>query len=415
MHKIERPIIFSSSSSQVSNRFLGLVSQSCAIAYNMKRSVLKCPPELLLRQVSTKHCGQQRLGNELYLRSPPSTSILAGQMCSSSAFQRRHFKAAFCTELGKPLSLGLKESSELCSGEVRIQVAAVGINFSDLLMVKGEYQVKLSPPFTPGGEMSGTILEVADDVHHFKPGMKVLGLCSAYGAFAEEVVTTCNAIWEMPSSMSFKEAAGFVCSYGTAMMGLSRRANLQHKENVLVTAAAGAAGLAAVDIASNVFGCNVFGAAGSDEKCSLVKSYGAKETINYRNESLRDKMKKICPQGANVIFDAVGGSAFKDSLRSIAWEGRLIVVGFASGEIPQIPANHLLVKNVSAVGLFWGAYSMANLDVFRWSVDECLKHYIKGQLKPHVCATYDFSMINQAFQFIQSRKSTGKVVVEIRD
>ena len=369
----------------------------------MKRVLIRCPPEVILRSATS-------------VKKPQNVdaTLFRNQVSDNTIFHRRFYKAAICKELNKPLTIGVKESKKLNLGEVRIQVEAVGVNFGDLLMQTGEYQVKLPLPFTPGSEMSGTVLEVADDVKNFKPGMRVVGLCNMCGGFAEEVVTQATALWKMPDEMSFKDAAAFVCSYGTAMMGLSRRADLQTGETVLVTAAAGAVGLAAVDIAKHIFNANVIGAAGSDEKCDLVKSKGAVEAINYEKENIRDRMKELCSKGANVVFDAVGGSIFKDAFRSIAFEGRVIVVGFASGDIPHIPANHLLVKNVSAVGLYWGSYSMANLEVFRWSVDKCFEEFNKGNLKPHVCASFDLSEINNAFEFIRSRKSMGKVIIEIR-
>ena len=373
----------------------------------MKRSLIKCPPERLLRAAA---------GKSQSVQSSYKTSSIALNKVSAdnNIFHRRFYKAAVCRELNKPLIIGIKESKKLSCGEVRVQVAAVGVNFGDLLMQTGEYQVKLPLPFVPGTEMSGTVLEVADDVKTFKPGMNVVGLCSTCGAYAEEVVTSETELWRMPDSMSFKEAAGFVCSYGTAMMGLSRRADLKAGENVLVTAAAGAAGLAAVDVAANVFKANVVGAAGSDEKCDFIRKKGAVDAINYRKESVRNRMKEICANGANVVFDAVGGSIFKDALRSIAFEGRIIIIGFTSGDIPQIPANHLLVKNVAAVGLYWGSYAMANYKVFRWSVDRCFEEYNKGKIKPHVCTSFDLSEINNAFEYVRERKSIGKVVVEIR-
>ena len=374
----------------------------------MKRVLIKCPPEVLLRSMAKNNQISRISGS--CLKSPHVNKVSA----DSNIFHRRFYKAAICSELNKPLHIAVKESEALKSGEVRVQVAAVGVNFGDLLMQSGEYQVKLPLPFTPGSEMSGTVLEVAEDVKDFKAGMKVVGLCNMFGGYAEEVVTRAEGLWEMPERMSFKEAAGFVCSYGTAMMGLSRRADLKSGENVLVTAAAGAVGLAAVDIASNVFDANVIGAAGSEEKCEFVKSKGATESINYRKENVRDRMKEVCGSGADVVFDAVGGSIFKDALRSIAFEGRLVVVGFASGDIPKIPANHLLVKNVSAVGLYWGSYSLVNKEIFRWSVDRCFEEYNKGRIQPHVCTSFDLSEINSAFDFVRDRKSMGKVVVEIR-
>jgi len=335
-------------------------------------------------------------------------------LTSSNIGGKRFYRASVCTEFGKPLMIqNMERQEELSSGEVRVQVSATGINFGDLLMIVGKYQVKVPPPFTPGSEFAGTILEVADDVEGFKPGMRVAGSVTV-GAFSEEVVGNAQMMWEIPEMMTFEEAASFVISYGTAYMGLKRRANVHEGETVLVTASAGATGLAAVDLASNVFNCKVIGACGSDEKCEFVKSKGAHHAINYRNEEIKSSVMNYSEHGADVVFEAVGGKVFKDSLRSIAWEGRLLVVGFASGEIPQIPANHLLVKNASAVGLYWGAYSMRDREAFNWSIEECMKLYKEGKIKPHYSASFPLKKVNDAFKFIQQRKSTGKVVITMR-
>ena len=374
----------------------------------MNPLMIHCPPELLLRSAASQKVVQKNAS-----RNCGSQILQVNKVSQNSVFEHKFFKAAICTEFNKPLTISIKQSQKLNLGEVRIQVAAVGINFGDLLLLTGEYQVKLPLPFTPGSEMSGTVLEVAEDVTDLKPGMRVMGLCSMFGAFAEQVITPVDGLWEVPEKMSFKEAASFVTSYGTAMMGLDRRAKLQTGETVVVTAAAGAVGLAAVDIASNVFKANVVGATGSDEKCSLVKLKGASNAINYEKDDLRNKLKEICPGGVNVVFDAVGGSAFKSAFRSLCFEGRLVVVGFASGNIPQIPANHVLVKNISVLGLYWGSYLKNNMDMFKWSVGRCFEEYTNGKLHPHVCATFNLSNINDAFNFIRNRKSTGKVVIEI--
>nr|XP_009857979.1 quinone oxidoreductase-like protein 2 homolog [Ciona intestinalis] len=376
---------------------------------------IKFPPELFLRPLARGTSTLIRPQACLELKQKLSSPSFLKNAVSSSSTRRNFFKAAVCKELGKPLVIDLIESQpELSSGEIRIQVEAVGVNFGDLLMVVGEYQVKLPTPFVPGSEMSGVILEVGPDVTDLTPGMRVVGLSQSFGAYAEEVVTTQDSVWEIPEKMSMTEAAGFVCSYGTALLALKKRAALKENEHLLVTAAAGAVGLAAVDIGANAIGAKVIGAVGSDEKCDIVRSRGAVAAINYKKDNLRSKMKEICSSGANVVFDTVGGQIFKDAFRSIAFEGRLLVIGFASGDIPQIPANHLLVKNISTIGTYWGAYAMENVKTFKWSVNESFRLYNDGKLTPLVSATFDLSQINKAFEFIKARKSVGKVIIEVR-
>jgi len=368
---------------------------------------MKFPPEKFLRPIFKTtgfYQGKLSYGNQKTLK----------QSNVSKDVFKRFYRACICQELGQPLVVQKKESVQLCSGEVRVNVAASGINFGDLLMVHGKYQVKVPAPFTPGSEYSGTIIEVADDVTTFKPGMRVAGTVP-FGAFAEQVVGNSNTMWEIPDSMSFEEGASFIVSYMTAYTGLQRRTCIKPGETVLVTAAAGATGLAAIDLCSHVFkSSNVIGCCGSEEKCDFILKKGATHAINYKKDNIKDSVMEVSSQGADVVFEAVGGNVWKECLRSIAWEGRLLVVGFAGGDIPKIPANLLLLKNASAVGLYWGRYLTENPKLLERLVKECIKHYEDGKIKPHYSATFQLEKVNEAFQFIRSRKSTGKVVITMQ-
>ncbi|CAH1778203.1 unnamed protein product [Owenia fusiformis] len=349
----------------------------------------KCPPEALLRPLIRQ--GMNMVRNN-----------------SSSASGT--YRAATVTELGKPLLIQNLPRKPLKKDQVRVAVKCCGINFGDILMTQGKYQEKFELPFTPGTETSGVVLEVGDEVKNVKQGDHVMG--NMMGGFAEEVVVDSKMIWGMYPGMEFKTAASLVTSYGTAQMGLVRRANIQEGDVVLVTAAAGAVGLAAVDLAANVYNATVIGACGGPEKCELIKKFGAKYAIDYKKESIRERVKEITKgKGANIIFDAVGGDVFNECLRSIAFEGRIVVVGFASGEIPKIPANILLVKSCSAVGLYWGSYSQRDPKAFIESVTQCMALSASKTVTPHVSKTFPLEQVNEALLYVGNRSSTGKVVV----
>ncbi|XP_033647630.1 quinone oxidoreductase-like protein 2 homolog [Asterias rubens] len=368
-------------------------------------AAFRCPPEVLLRSAAR---------SQIICRASLQTSSAVGHH-EVAGVQHTH-RAAVCNELGKPLTISEVPSAEqLDDGQVRLAVHTCGINFADILTVAGQYQVKPPLPFIPGNEVAGEVLEVADGVSSVKKGDRVVGCLALGSGFSEQCLAYEDDLYRIPNSMSYEEAAAMPVSYGTAWMGLTRRANTQPGETVLVTAAAGGVGLATVDLASHVLGAKVIGAAGGPEKCKLVTDKGAMAAIDYKVESVRDKTKELTKgRGANVIMDAVGGDIFKDCLRCISWEGRIVIIGFTSGEIPKIPANILLVKNISALGLFWGNYRMHDPPRIRQSVEDCIGFFEEGKIKPHVCATFPLEKVNEAFKLMMSRKSTGKVVITMR-
>ncbi|XP_066284004.1 quinone oxidoreductase-like protein 2 homolog isoform X2 [Branchiostoma lanceolatum] len=305
---------------------------------------------------------------------------------------------------------------KLPKGMVKVAVHSAGINFADILMVAGAYQERPELPFVPGFEMAGDVMAVGEGVTAFKEGDRVVGMPTPSGSYAEECLVNEKTLFHLPDSVTYTTAAAVPVSYGTAFMGLTRRANLQPGETVLVTAAAGALGTAVVDLSAHALGATVIGAAGSREKCEFVVSRGAQHTIDYSQDSIRDRVKEITQgRGCDVALDAVGGKVFEDSLKSLAWEGRILVAGFAGGDIPKIPANILLVKNISASGLYWGKYAIKNTGVLRQTVKDSLalmeERKIKGPPQP---TTLKLEQVNEAFKFIMDRKSTGKVVLEVR-
>ncbi len=321
-------------------------------------------------------------------------------------------KAVIVNEWVKPdeLVIGEMAAPELGAGQVRIRIRAASINFADILIVQGLYQEKPPFPFIPGGEVGGDVIEVGAGVRHIKAGDRVAALCGT-GGFAEEVVCDAMTVVPIPDSMDYVTAAGFVIAYGTSHVGLAHRAKLQAGETLLVHGAAGGVGLTAVEL-GKLMGATVIATASSAEKLALTREYGATHTINYKEEDFRTRVKEITGnKGADVIYDPVGGDVFDQSLRCIAWEGRLLVVGFASGRIPKAPANLMLVKNCSIVGLYWGAYARNNPQVLLGSLQQLMAWFDEGKLKPHVSQTYALEEVGAAMDSLLTRKSMGKVVL----
>ena len=325
-------------------------------------------------------------------------------------------KAVLCTQWGKPKDLTLDEvpSPTPGAGEVRIGVHACGLNFADTLIIQGLYQEKPDFPFSPGAEIAGEVLEVGEGVSHLKVGDRVAALCGN-GGFAEEAIAPALNTIAIPDTMPYDAAAGFVITYGTSHVALEHRAKLQPGETLLVHGASGGVGLAAVQI-GKVMGATVIATASSHEKLELAAANGADHLINYSEGEFRNQVKEQTNgKGADVILDPVGGDVFDQSLRCINWEGRILVIGFASGTIPKIPANLLLVKNISAVGLYWGAYAKNAPKVLTDSLATLFGWYVEGKIKPHISQTFPLEKAADALNSLIQRKATGKVVLKIRE
>lgn len=319
-------------------------------------------------------------------------------------------RALQCVELGQPLVVNDIPAPELKPGHIRIGVHACGVNFADSLMIVGKYQEKPPLPFMIGMECAGEVLEVADDVDTLKPGDRVMALPPG-GASAEECICPAGNAYRIPDSMSFAQAAGFPVVYGTSHVGLWHRVNLRKGETLLVHAAAGGVGLAAVEI-GKAMGATVIGTAGGADKCAIAAEHGADHVIDYRSEDIKERVKELTGgAGADVVYDPVGGDVFDASLRCIKWEGRLLVIGFAAGRIQEIPANLLLVKNCAAVGLYWGAYRQHNPQIVTDSFNRLFEMFEAGQLSPHVSGSFDLAEAEAAIGMVTGRKSTGKVVL----
>lgn len=293
------------------------------------------------------------------------------------------------------------------NGEILLEISACGLNFGDLLMAKGQYQEKPDLPFTLGMEVAGTIREVGEGVQGFEPGMRVL-VGGGSGGLADFGTFPATKAIRIPDSMSFTDAAAFQVAYGTSHVGLDYRARLQPGENLLVLGAAGGVGMTAIEI-GKLMGAKVIACARGKEKLEVCKSAGADVLIDSETDDLREAVKAA--GGADVIYDPVGGDQFRAAMRATNPEARILVVGFASGDIPQIPANHLLVKNLNIMGYYWGGYNRFKPEVLTDSMATLIRWYDEGKLKPHVGATLPLEQAGDAYELMRSRKSTGKVVV----
>lgn len=321
-------------------------------------------------------------------------------------------KAVLCKQFGAPDALAIADiaSPAVGPGTVKIEVRACGVNFPDLLLIQGLYQFKPTFPFSPGLEVAGDIIELGANVEGLQIGGRVLATMM-YGGFAEEVVVPATSILPMPDNMPYDVGAAFPLAYGTAHVALAHRGQLHNGETLLVLGAAGGVGLAAVEI-GKLIGASVIAAASTCKKLEIARRQGADETINYSSEDLRERIKTLTmDRGVDVIFDPVGGELFDVAFRRIAWEGRYLVIGFASGKIPALPANIALLKNASLVGLFWGAYLLNDPDVIRRSFDQLLRWYTDGQLMPRVQATLPLDKAADALRAIMERRVLGKIVL----
>lgn len=321
-------------------------------------------------------------------------------------------KAIVCKSLGATpdvLSLETLASPRPGPGQVRIAIRACGVNFADTLLIQGKYQVRPEPPFSPGMEIAGDVLECGPDVTGARPGDRVMAVLS-YGGYAEEVAAPVVAVVPLPKQMDFITAAGFPVAYGTSHLALTHRAQLKPGENLLVHGAGGGVGLTAVEV-GKALGATVIATASSADKLKIAAEHGADHLIDVSREDVRERVKAL--GGADVVYDPVGGELFDASLRCINWEGRILAIGFASGKVPQPPANILLVKNCAVIGLYWGAYLQRNPELMHHSLSELLDWYAEGKLKPHVSQTFPLEQAKQALTELLARRTTGKVVITI--
>jgi NADPH2:quinone reductase len=323
-------------------------------------------------------------------------------------------KAIVCRELTGINGLCLEDipTPAPVSGQVLVRVRACGVNFADSLITRGQYQVQPQPPFSPGFEVAGEVLEVGGGVEGFSVGDRVIAI-TPHGGYAEQAVVNVNRCVLMPAAMSWEHGAAFPVVFGTSHVALWHRARLRAGETLVVHGASGGVGLTAVAIGKRL-GATVIATASSPEKLEVARQHGADYLIDSSHEDVRARVRELTGgRGADVVYDPVGGELFTASLRSIAFEGRILVIGFAGGTVPQIPANHLLVKNVDVIGLNWPAYAELNPQVMTESFRALLQWYLEGAIQPYVSAIYRLERAVDALQQVVARKSTGKVVIAV--
>lgn len=324
-------------------------------------------------------------------------------------------RAVVCSEHGMPDKLNLATDwpePELGPDDVLIDVKAAGLNFPDVLIIQGKYQIQPELPFVPGGEFSGTVSAVGASVDRYKPGDKVISMGST-GAFCERVAVHQAAVFPMPSTLSFEQAAGISITYFTSYYALKQRANLQPGETLLVLGAAGGVGTTAVEL-GKLMGAKVIAAASSAEKLELCKKLGADEVINYSDVSLKDAIKELTGgKGVDVVYDPVGGDYAEPAIRGMGWNGRYLVIGFASGPIPKIPLNLTLLKGCSLVGVFWGRFTMEEPEQNRKNVEALWELFEQGKLQPVVTDTFPLEHYEQAYESMIERRALGKVIITL--
>ncbi|WP_262695424.1 NADPH:quinone oxidoreductase family protein [Kordiimonas aquimaris] len=321
-------------------------------------------------------------------------------------------KAVLCKELGLADKLVVEDvaTPEVAPGHVLVDVKAAGLNFPDTLIIQGKYQVKPDLPFTPGGEGAGVVAAVGEGVKHLNVGDKIIFMCQT-GAFAEQVVVPAITAIPMPDTLSFEMAAGITLTYGTSYHALKQRAQLQEGETVLVLGAAGGVGIATVELAK-AMGAKVIAAASTDEKLEFCKKSGADELINYSTEDLKARIKEITGgKGVDVIYDPVGGDYTETAFRNMAPNGRLLVIGFAAGDIPKVPINLCLLKQASLVGVFWGAWVAKNPGEQMQNMQEIMGMVASGQVRASVNDVFPLADVEKAYACLTERRAKGKVIL----
>lgn len=294
-------------------------------------------------------------------------------------------------------------------GQILLDVTACGLNFADLLMIEGRYQESPAVPFVPGMEVAGVVAVVGSGVEGYRPGQRVAAFCG-HGGLAQSVVVDAKRCRSLPQSMDDVTAAAFQIAYGTSHLALTRRASLQRGEVLVVLGAAGGVGLTAVEI-GRTMGARVIAVARGAEKLAAAKKAGADVLIDATDPDLRGALADAGP--INVVYDVVGGVMGETALRALTPEGRYLVVGFASGDLPTLRPNHLLVKNITVIGFYWGGYLKFRPDALAGSLTELMAWHAEGRIHPHVSHVLPLARVGEGLELLRSRKSTGKVVITL--
>jgi NADPH:quinone reductase len=323
-------------------------------------------------------------------------------------------KALICPALGPVENLKVVdlEPPTAAKGEVVVEVAYAALNFFDTLMIEGKYQLKAAPPFSPASEFSGRVVALGPDTEGFKVGDRVMGSIG-HGAARERIAVHARQIAHVPDGLPLDKAAGLSITYGTSLHALKQRAEMKPGEWLCVLGASGGVGLAAVEIGV-AMGAKVIACASSDDKLAFARRYGATESVNYATEDLRARLKEITGgKGVDVVYDPVGGALTEAALRSLAWKGKLLVIGFASGEIPKPPLNLTLLKGCDIRGVYWGEFIRREPEANRDNVSQLLRWAESGVLGVHIHAKYSLEEYKPAFEAIAKRQTLGKTLFRI--
>ncbi len=319
-----------------------------------------------------------------------------------------------CKGYGPPESLVVEEVDDPRAGDrqVVVDVMACAVNFPDVLIIQNLYQFQPPLPFSPGAEIAGVVSSVGSAVDGVQVGDRIFA-SPGWGGLAEKIAVDAGSLIPIPDGIDFAAASSFLYAYGTSHYALKDRGHLQPGETLVVLGAAGGVGLAAVELGA-LMGANVIAAASSDDKLELCREYGASTTINYATEDLKLRIRELTGgAGADLVYDPVGGPYSEPALRSTAWEGRFLVIGFAAGDIPAIPLNLALLKGCQIVGVFWGAFVGREPDRHRRNVEELVDWWRTGRLRPHVSSTYPLERAGEALRELVDRKAKGKIVVTV--
>jgi NADPH:quinone reductase len=321
-------------------------------------------------------------------------------------------KALVCTRLGGPDDLEIHDLADPVAGpgEVVVRVEAAALNFFDTLIIAGKYQTKPQLPFSPAAEFAGTVEAVGEGVTAIKPGERVAGY-AGYGAARERIAVRADRVVKLPPGLEADRAAGLIVTYGTSYYALKDRAQLKAGETLAVLGAAGGVGLAAVELGA-IMGARVIACASSDDKLAFARRHGATETVNYAAENLRDGLRRLAGErGVDVVYDPVGGAQAEPALRSLAWEGRYLVIGFAAGEIPKLPLNLVLLKGCDVRGVYWGAWLAREPQAHRANMADLIAWCAAGRLSAHVHAAYPLEQGADALKALSDRSVMGKLVL----
>jgi NADPH2:quinone reductase len=321
-------------------------------------------------------------------------------------------KAVICTALGGPDNLEVLDVADPVPtpGEIVIAVKAAALNFFDNLLIRGKYQYRPEPPFSPSAEAAGIVEAAGQGVSGFKPGDRVMAY-AIYGCAREKVAVPAHKAVHLPEDLAFPLAAGLTVTYGTTLHALKDRANLQPGETLAILGASGGVGQAAIEI-GKVMGARVIACASSDDKLSFCREMGADETVNYASEDLKTRLKDLTGgKGVDVVYDAVGGAHSEAALRATAWNGRFLVIGFAAGEIPKIPLNLVLLKGCQVVCVFWGDHTEREPDRHNANMAQLVDWCAQGKIRPHIHKIYSFEETPQALVAIANREVKGKAII----